>query len=191
VEDKVDSLKTAFQQSTTDGGGRPTRQDAPDLQSYDLQTYRLRTNSRGEISRLPSDFQFPKGGCYDCWTQWNIGDVERQIPPLRKLGPREFLFIDNQPKTAAEKRAQTGKFRDKRRPSRKIFSDVKFLCNYIESKASEAGENITDMSLANVRKMFEAAMKHLIIPGEGNRRVDQLKWRTMVKRVRKKIKDGG
>jgi hypothetical protein len=84
-----------------------------------------------------------------------------------------------------------GKLRDKRRPSRKIFSDVKFLCNYIESKASEAGENITDMSLENVRKMFEAAMKHLIIPGEGNRRVDQLKWRTMVKRVRKKIKDGG
>jgi hypothetical protein len=63
---------------------------------------------------------------------------------------------------------QTGKFRDKRQPSQKIFSDVKFLCNYIESKASEAGENITDLSLANVWKMIEAAMEHLIIPGAGN-----------------------
>jgi hypothetical protein len=85
MEDKVDSLKTAFQQSTTDGDGRVTRQDVSDLA-----TYRLQMNTRGKISRLPSNFQFPKGGCKDCWTQWNIGDGERQIPPLRKLGPRDF-----------------------------------------------------------------------------------------------------
>jgi hypothetical protein len=39
------------------------------------------------------------------------------------------------------------------------------------------------------QKMFEAAMNHLIIPGAGNRRVDQL--RTIVKRVQKKLKEGG
>jgi hypothetical protein len=91
VEYKVESLKTAFQQSTTGNGSRPTRQDATDT------IFMLRTNTHGEISRLPSDFQFPKGGCYDCWTQWNVGNSERQIPPLRQLGPREFLFINNMP----------------------------------------------------------------------------------------------
>ena len=186
MEEKVDSLKTAFQQFTTDSDA--TRQEDT---AGAARTYLLRTNILGQISRLPSDFQFPKGGCYDCWTQWNVGDGERSIPPLRKLGPREFLFIDNLPKTDAEKRSQTGKFRNQRRPSRKIFSDIKFLCKYIESKASEAGVDTTDVSLANVRIMFESAVKHLIIPGEGNRRVDQLKWRTIVKRIRKKLKEGG
>jgi hypothetical protein len=129
---------------------------------------------------------------YDCWIQWNVGNSERQIPPLRTLGPREFLFIENMPKTDAEKRWQRGKHIDKRWPSQKIFLDMKFLCNYIESKPSEAGVDSSDMGLYNVWKMFEAAVKELIIPGKHNQRVDQLKWQMMVKRrVRKKITQGG
>jgi hypothetical protein len=54
--------------------------------------------------------------------------------------------------------------------------DMKFLCHYIESKASEAGVDTSDVGLDNVRKMFKAAVKELIIPGERNHRVDQLKW---------------
>ena len=65
---------------------------------------------------------------------------------------------------------------------------MKFICNYIESKASDAGVDTSDASEGNIRTMFEAAVKELIIPGERNHRVDQLKWRTMVFRVRKKIK---
>jgi hypothetical protein len=66
---------------------------------------------------------------------------------------------------------------------------MKFLCNYIQSKASEAGEDITDRSLENVRKMFDAASKELLIPGAHDRdqRIDQFKWRTMVVRIRKKL----
>ena len=114
MEEKVDCLKIAFQQSTTDSvnGGRPTRQDAGDA------TFMLRTNTCGEISRLPPNFQFPKGGCDDCWIQWNVGNGKRQIPPLSKLGRREFVFIDNIPKMDAEKRSQSGKYKDKQQPSR-------------------------------------------------------------------------
>jgi hypothetical protein len=36
MEDKVDSLKTAFQQSTTDGDGRVTRQDVSGLATFRL-----------------------------------------------------------------------------------------------------------------------------------------------------------
>jgi hypothetical protein len=186
VEEKVDSLKTVFEQSTTGNAGRPTRQDAADARGTPL-----RVNHLGQISRLPNDFQFPSGGMYDCWTQWNVGDAEREIPPLRKLGPREFRFIDNMPKTDAEKRSQRGKHINKRRPSRKIFSDMKFICSYIESKASEAGVDTSDTSLANVRTMYEAAKTELIIPGARNQRADQLKWRTMVFRLRKKLAQGG
>jgi hypothetical protein len=47
VKEKVDSLKTGFQQYTTDYS-RPIRQDAVDA------TFMLPTNTCGEISRLPS-----------------------------------------------------------------------------------------------------------------------------------------
>jgi hypothetical protein len=51
VEEKVGSLKTVFQQSSTAGNGsRPTRQDAADA------TFMLQANTHGEISRLPSNF---------------------------------------------------------------------------------------------------------------------------------------
>jgi hypothetical protein len=101
---------------------------------------------------------------------------ERQILPLRKLGPREFSFINNIPKMAAEKWSQRGKHINRWWPSRKICLDMKFMCNYIESMADEAGVDTADVSLDNVQKMYDAAVKELIIPGERNQRVDQLKW---------------
>ena len=54
--------------------------------------------------------------------------------------------------------------------------------------ASKAGADTSDRSLENVRKMFDAAPKDLIIPGGRNQRIDQLKWRTMVGRIRKRLK---
>jgi len=186
VETTVESLKTVFEACSFGNAGGPAA--GRDAENAARATYSLRTNSRGEISRLPTDFQFPNAGIFDCWVQWNVGNSARQIPPLRKLGPKEFRFLDNMPKTVTEKRSHRGKHFDKRRPSRKIFSDMKFICNYIESKASDAGVDTSDASEGNIRTMFEAAVKELIIPGERNNRVDQLKWRTMVFRVRKKIK---
>jgi hypothetical protein len=36
--------------------------------------------------------------------------------------------------------------------------------------------------------MFDAAAKDLIIPGDPNQRIDQLKWRTMAGRIQKRLK---
>jgi hypothetical protein len=109
----------------------------------------IQRNPLGELRRLPNDFEFPKGGMYDCWVQWNVGHIERPIHPLSSLRPREFQFIDDRAKTDSEQQCQRGpcKFKDKRRPSRKIYSDMKFLCNHIESMASEAGADTSDRSL--------------------------------------------
>ncbi len=59
----------------------------------------------------------------------------------------------------------------------------------IQTFARRCSMDTTDLSSNNVRKMFKAAAKELIIPGERNQRVDQLKWQTMVSRVRKKLKE--
>jgi hypothetical protein len=55
-------------------------------------------------------------------------------------------------------------------------------------KASEAGVDPSDRSLNNIRKIFDAASKELITQGDQNQRIDQFKWRTMIGRIRKKVK---
>jgi hypothetical protein len=49
--------------------------------------------------------------------------------------------------TDAEKRAQRGLYEGKRQPSRKVSCDMKYLCTYIEGKASEAGLDTSDRRL--------------------------------------------
>jgi hypothetical protein len=82
LETTVNSLKTMFEECSV-GTGPPVRQDAEEdaVVVHDA-TYMLQTNSRGEISMLPNNFQFPKAGIYDCWVQLNVGNSVRQIPPL-------------------------------------------------------------------------------------------------------------
>jgi hypothetical protein len=155
------------------------------------------TRNHGVLSRLPSDYHFPNSSTYDCFVQWNVGNSERQIPPLRTLFPKEFQFIDNMPKTESEKKDQRGgASKGNRRPARKTYADMKFLCNYIEAKASEAGVDTSDRSLENVRKMFDSAANELSHTGGtqrlGQSKSDQVKWNTMVQRLRKKLqKQGG
>jgi hypothetical protein len=76
-----------------------------------------------------------------------------------------------------------------KRASRKIYCDINCLCNYIEKKEREADANIDDWSLENVRKAFGAAEKEL--HGGSGKRKDQLKWRTLVIKVRKKLQISG
>jgi hypothetical protein len=69
-------------------------------------------------------------------------------------------------KSDSEKWCQRGpmKYKDKGEPSRKTYCDMKLLCNYIELKASSVGSDTTDRALDNVQKMFDLALKDLIIP---------------------------
>jgi hypothetical protein len=189
-EEKLKSLADTFEQAVS---SRPLQERVNNPHRQIQSTSMLRTNPCGEICRPPNDFEFPKGGIYDCWVQWNVGHIDRQIPPLRSLMPKEFQFIDIMAKSESEKWCQRGptKYRDNRRPSRKTYCDTKFLCNYIESKASSVGSNTTDWALDNTRKMFDLASTDLTIPGENNQRINEFKWRTMVGRIRKKVKVQG
>jgi hypothetical protein len=93
-------------------------------------------------------------------------------------------------KTDSEKWCLRGPqtIQEKWRPSRKTYSGMKYLCKFIESKASKAGADSSDQSLDNIWKMFDVASKELITPGDHNQRIDQFKWRTMVSRIQEKLK---
>ena len=177
---RLDSLETTF------GGGRLESQRTE--QPQERETYVLRTNRLGQITRLPDDFQFPNGNAFDCWLQWNVGNATRQIPPLRLIQVNEFIAVlDGKPKTDAEKRAQRGLHKANRQPSRKVSCDMKFLCTYIEKKAVEAGLDTSDRRLENIRRMFEATGED-VGSGSFNPRKGQLKWRTIVAKIRKRLK---
>ena len=183
IENKVDELVAAFDESSGSGGRRLGSIAAGS--GTQRQSFALRATNDGRISRLPVDFQFPKSTAYDLWVHWNVGNTERKIPALRSLDGNDFLFMDEMAKSDGEQRGGTGKHKEKRRPSRKAYSDIKFLCNYIEKKGREAGANIDDRSLANVRNTFQAAER--AIHGREKRK-DQLKWRTLVRKIRIKLK---
>jgi hypothetical protein len=151
----------------------------------DVETYELRTNGLGQLTRIPADFEFPTSNTYNCWVQWNVGNKAQSIPPLRLTDPLEFNFMDKKEKTDQGKRGQRDIFKNKRRPSRKIYCDMKFICKYIETKAKEANLDTSNRKLTNVRRMFEAAGLDKVVT---NRRGDQLVWTTIIKKLRAKLR---
>jgi hypothetical protein len=180
-DNKLDSLGSAFGESSGNIGGRRGRQPTA------AATFQLRARG-GILSRLPDDFRFPHSSSYDCWTQWNIGNLERSIPPLRTLVSKEFQFLDIIPKEANERRGHTGKHKAKRRPSAKKYSDLKFFCTYLEKAAEQQGFDTNDFSPQKVRRMFEASEIEIRKACGKNKRMDQLKWSTVVKKLRQQIK---
>ena len=153
----------------------------------EVEKYPLRVRN-GMISRLPNTFEFPKAGVYDLWTKWNIGDTEVGVPPLRLMKAPDFAFLDAKPPLPEQqfkRKAQAGPAR--RRPSRKIFSDMKFVCSYIETKATEGGMDINDRRSQNVRLMYEK-IEGVLYETVKAKRGTQLKWRTLLHKLRKAVR---
>jgi hypothetical protein len=115
-EDRLKSLADTFESYATTNGRPRTTATTPFQRTWE--TYVLQRNPLGQLSRLPNDFQFPKSGMYNCWVQWNVGHVERSIPALQSLTPRNIAKLDS------KKRSQQGshQYKDTRRPSRKTYS---------------------------------------------------------------------
>eukprot|EP00978_Attheya_sp_CCMP212_P006422 scaffold14652_cov75-Attheya_sp.AAC.2 len=163
--------------------------DENELQMRDLESYPLRMRS-GKITRLPEDFEFPNSTVWDCWERWSVGNLERGIPPLRLVRPDEYTFLDEKAKAEIQQRTTGGagqhkSARSKRRPCRKLSSDLKFLCNYIEKMAASAHLNVSDRSTSNLKRMFDAAEIQTLVK---SKRKDQLSWHTALQYLRKKLK---
>ena len=104
---------------------------------------------------MPEDWRFPQVGVSDIWNKWWIGDTVRRIPPLRMITPQDIKFLGEIPLTEEEVHGRTGYHRYKRHPSRKTYSDMAFLMNYITCKVQQAGRLVDQITPRSVSNMFE------------------------------------
>ena len=114
------------------------------------------------------------------WNKWWIGDTVRGIPPLRMITPQDIEFLDKIPLTEEEVHRRTGCHRYKRHPSRKTYSDLAFLMNYITRKVQQAGRLVNQITTTSVSNMFETVADEF----SGGRN-SQKKWNTVAHELRK------
>ena len=143
-------------------------------------------------TELPEDFEFPSSNTLDLWTQWNIPNRERQIPALRNVSTEAYKFLDLQPRSRGECNRLTRLQRtrtDERRASRKVASDMKTVCEFIEKEATQFGYiNITEEKMGDAfRKVTESWERAGGLLTNGGRRVrfEQRSWKTTLTFVRK------
>jgi hypothetical protein len=120
-----------------------------------------------------------------CWRQWWIGDTIRNITPLHELEPVDYNHLDKIPLSEDEMHGRTGKDKDKRRASRKTFSELKTSMNYVHNKVVDHGAYRPEITPALVNAMFQD-IAHLFTEEE---RDAQKHWVTVLKSVRKRIRE--
>ena len=125
---------------------------------------------------MPEDWRFPWVGVSDMWNKWWIGDPVRGIPPLRMVTPQDIKFLDEIPLTEEEEHGRTGHHRYKQHPSRKTYSNLAFLINYITHKVQQAGRLVDQITPKHVRTVVDEF--------SGGRNA-QKKWNTVAHEVRK------
>ena len=140
----------------------------------------------GKIHRVPKDWRFPRVGVLDCWRQWWIGDSVRNVPPLRNLKAADLAHLDSIPLSPEEMHGRSGRHRTKRRPARKIYSDMAFLMNYITDKVVANGMMPEEITISSVDAMYLGVAEEF----GGGQRNAQKKWNTLVKELRIKQRQG-
>jgi hypothetical protein len=92
----------------------------------------------GKLHRVPKDWRIPRCNTMSLWRQWLIGDDEKQIPPLRVITYMDFKHLDDVPLSDFEKTAKPGpKAVRNRRNQSKVWSDLRYLMNYIMDLVKE------------------------------------------------------
>lgn len=139
----------------------------------------------GKFHKVPEDWRFPRVGVLDAWRQWWIGDTVRSIPPLNTLKGCDVSHLDALPLGEEELQGRSGSHSGKRRPASKVLSDLSFLMKHITEKVVAAGAMPDEITLSSVDKMFDVVVDEF---GRGHRDA-QKKWLTVVREVRKKLKE--
>jgi hypothetical protein len=110
----------------------------------------------GAFKRVPLNWRFPRCGIFDLWRQWWIGDTVQGIPPLRKLEVTDVNHLDDIPLAEDEMHGRTGAYKDRRRSSTKVLSDMFILMEYIMGKVTERGVQVAVITAESVDRMFLA-----------------------------------
>jgi hypothetical protein len=108
----------------------------------------------GSGHRVPADWRFPRCGVFDVFRQWWIGDTVRHIVPLQQLKKTDMEYLDSLPLAPDEMHGRTGKFADQRRPAGKIYSDLKFLMEFLHDRVWERGLFPNEITPLSVDEMY-------------------------------------
>lgn len=132
----------------------------------------------------------------DLWTQWNIPNRERQIPALKNVSTEAYKFLDLQPRSIGERNRLTrlqSTRTGERRASRKVASDMKTVCEFIEKEAAQFGYiDITEENMVEAfREVTETWERAGGLVTNGGRRVrfEQRSWKTTLTFVRQLKKE--
>ena len=135
----------------------------------------------GRYHPVPKDWRFPRVGVFNAWRQWWIGDRARNVPPIRSIKPLDLKFLDDIPLSTEELHGRTGINKNRRRPARKTYGDLKYLMDYITEKVVAAGGMQDEITETSVKQMFDAVGEEF----QGGRNA-QKGWQTVVSEVRKR-----
>jgi hypothetical protein len=133
--------------------------------------------------RVPADWRFPRCGVFDVFRQWHIGDSVRHIIPLRGLTKSDFDYLDLLPLSEEELHGRRGKYANQRRNTRKTFSDLKFICEFIEDRVVKRGIFPDEITPLTVDAMFIAVSDVFTI----QERSAQTQWTSVVNTVRRRF----
>lgn len=122
------------------------------------------------LHRVPQDFEFPDATPLLCWQLWLCGDDSKGYPPYKTLRPKDMPSKNH----------------------KKRLADFRYLMEKLEHEVRQrnAWPSNQNLTIIQVNQMFEAARPFLDAVALENRtrtaRPSQLKWTTMVKRIRQK-----
>jgi hypothetical protein len=138
----------------------------------------------GRFHRVPSDWRFPRVGVLDLWKQWWIGDSVRGVPPLKLLQVKDLEHLDGIPVSEEEQHGRTGRNKERRRPTRKIFYDMNYLMNYILRKVTASGGIPLAITESSVVAMFDSVEAEF----HGGRN-SQKRWSTVSNEVQRRERE--
>jgi hypothetical protein len=133
----------------------------------------------GSYKRVPQNWRFPRVGVFQMWRQWWIGDTVNNVPPLRHLDISDVKHLDDVPLSQEELHGRKGRYRNQRRKTSKLLSDLKFLMEYMKRKLEERNEFRAETTLESVDAMFRSVSDLFEGPRPG-----QINWLTAVNKLR-------
>jgi hypothetical protein len=126
---------------------------------------------RGLIHEFRAGTALPSGPPYQAWIRWCCRDSISDTPPLWHLQPSQLGPKENK---------------------RKRLSDLRFLMQKLEARATELGIQTENVSMLDAASIFDQCKCAIAVdeetPRERRRRSAQLDWLTVANLLRKKIR---
>jgi hypothetical protein len=93
------------------------------------------------------------------------------VPPSKNLSSDGVKFLDSLPFVEEEMHGRTGRFKEKRRASQKIFADLKFLMDYMETNVREEASVPAEITITTVDAICMVVLPFICGGGYGKRKI--------------------